>query len=110
MRGTPEKTAPARCKRHPEAAAGWSCDNCQATLCPDCVAVRRSLSAEYLSCELCQGRTLPILVHRSRIPLTERLRDAWRYPFTLTGLVVLIGASALMAACRWLAVETFLLI
>ena len=53
---------------------------------------------------------MPILVHRSRIPLTERLREAWRFPFNLSGMVVLIGTSALLALCRWLAVETFLLV
>jgi len=110
MRGSLEKTAPALCQRHPEAAAGWRCDNCQAALCPDCVTVRRAISTEYLSCGLCQGQTLPILVHRSRVPLTSRLRDVWRYPFTPTGLVVLAGLSAMMAACRWLAAETFLLL
>jgi Tetratricopeptide repeat len=105
-----EKTEPARCKRHPEAAAGWSCDNCQAALCPDCVTVRRALSTEYLSCGLCQGRVLPILVHRSRVPLAAQLREAWRYPFTPSGLMVLAGLSVLLACSRWLAVETFLLV
>jgi hypothetical protein len=101
-------TANARCQRHPEAAAGWSCYFCQASLCPDCVAVRRAQSTEYLACGLCNERAVPILVHRSRIPLTTRLRGFWRYPFSPTGLVVLAGTSFLLAACRWLAVQTFL--
>jgi hypothetical protein len=90
--------------------AGWSCDNCQAALCPDCVEVRRSLSTEYLSCGLCQGRVLPILVHRSRVPLAERLRGIWRYPFTQSGLVVLVGLSFLLMVFRWAAESTFLLL
>jgi hypothetical protein len=103
-------TSTARCQRHPEAAAGWSCDACQASLCPDCVAVRRAMSTEYLACGLCNERAQPILVHRSRLPLAARLRGFWRYPFSPTGLMVLGGASALMMVCRWLAVETFLLV
>jgi Tetratricopeptide repeat len=110
MRGTLEKTAPALCRRHPEALAGWTCDNCQAALCPECVVGRRSLSTEYLSCALCQGRVLPILVHRSRIPLAERLRKAWRYPCTLTGLAVLLGVSLVLTILRWAAESTFLLL
>ena len=105
-----EKTEPARCESHPEAAAGWTCDNCQAALCPDCVTVRRALHAEYLSCGLCQGRVIPILVHRSRTPLAAQLKEAWRYPFTPSGLMVLAGLGVLLAALRWLAIETFLLV
>jgi tetratricopeptide (TPR) repeat protein len=105
-----EKTESARCKRHPEAAAGWTCDNCQSALCPDCATVRRALSTEYLSCGLCQGRVLPILVHRSRTPLVAQFREAWRYPFTASGLTVLAGISILLACLRWLAIETFLLV
>ncbi len=103
-------TSPARCQRHSEAAAGWSCDACQAPLCPDCVTVHRSLATEYLSCGLCNGRALPLLVHRSTTPLSLRLREAWRYPFTLSGLSVIGGLSALLAACRWAAEDTFLLL
>ncbi|HVG62613.1 MAG TPA: tetratricopeptide repeat protein [Hyalangium sp.] len=105
-----ERTEPARCKSHPEAVAGWTCDNCQATLCPDCVTVRRALHAEYLSCGLCQGRVIPILVHRSRVPLAAQLKEAWRYPLTPSGLMVLAGLSVLLAMSRWLAIETFLLV
>jgi hypothetical protein len=105
-----ERTEPARCKSHPEAAAGWTCDNCQAALCPDCVTVRRALHAEYLSCGLCQGRVIPILVHRSRVPLAAQLKEAWRYPFTPSGLMVLAGLSVLLAIFRWAAIETFLLL
>lgn len=110
MSGSLQNTAPAVCQRHPEATAGWVCDNCQAALCPDCVAIRRAISTEYLSCELCQGRVLPILVHRSRIPLAVRLRGVWRYPFTQSGLIVLTSLSAMLALCRWLTAETFLLL
>jgi hypothetical protein len=104
------KTAFTGCQRHPEAAAGWSCDHCDALLCPDCVAIRRAISTEYLSCGLCQGRATPILVHRSWIPFVERLRGVWRYPFTLNGMVVLVPLSAMLVLCRWLAAETFLLV
>lgn len=104
------RTEPARCKTHPEAAAGWTCDNCQAALCPDCVTVRRAMSAEYLSCGLCQGRVIPILVHRSRTPLLAQFKGAWRYPFTPSALMVLAGLSVLLTILRWLAIETFLLV
>lgn len=103
-------TSTACCRRHPEATAGWRCDNCQAPLCPDCVSVGRSMSVEYLSCGLCKGRALPLLVHRSHVPLAARLKEAWRYPFSLSGLTVLVGLGTLLAVLRWLAVETFLLI
>jgi hypothetical protein len=105
-----KNTSTARCQRHSEAAAGWSCDACQASLCPDCVAVRRAMSTEYLACGLCNGRALPILVHRARVPLSQRLRGLWRYPFSQSGLVVLVGTSVLLAVCRWAAQETFLLV
>ena len=110
MRGSSEKAIPAACQRHPTLMAGWACDNCQAPLCPDCVAVRRSLATEYLSCGLCQGRVLTLLVHRSRVPLTERFRGLWRYPFTLSGIVVLIGLGAMLMVLRWAAESTFLLL
>lgn len=105
-----EDSTHTRCKRHPEAAAGWSCDSCQASLCPDCVAVRRAMSTEYHACGLCNGRALPLLVHRASTPLAQRLRGLWRYPFTPTGLMVLGATSALLALLRVTAQETFLLL
>jgi tetratricopeptide (TPR) repeat protein len=105
-----EEIPPSVCQRHPEATAGWKCDNCQAPLCPDCVVVRRAISTEYFACGLCNGRVLPILVHRSRIPLATRLRQVWRYPFSASGMQVLIGLSAFLAFTRKLAEETFLLV
>ena len=110
MRGPLEKSSPTHCRRHAEALAGWSCDSCQAPLCPECVVVRRSLATEYLSCGLCEGRVLPLLVHRSSVPLAKRLQGFWRYPFTPTGLTVLLALSLLLAVLRWAAEATFLLL
>ncbi|ADO71102.1 hypothetical protein [Stigmatella aurantiaca] len=103
-------TSAGPCQRHPKVLAGWSCDNCQALLCPDCVTVRRAISTEYLSCGLCQGRAEPILLHRSSVPLAARLRQAWRYPFSQSGLPFLLALSAILAVLRWAVVETFLLL
>jgi tetratricopeptide (TPR) repeat protein len=103
-------TSPGPCRHHPRAAAGWSCEACQARLCPDCATVRRALSTEYLACGRCQGAIEPILIHRSSVPLAARLRQVWRYPWTQRGLAVLLGLSAVLALLRWAMVETFLLL
>ncbi|SET53409.1 tetratricopeptide repeat protein [Stigmatella erecta] len=103
-------TSPGPCRYHPRAAAGWSCDACQARLCPDCATVRRALSTEYLACGRCQGPIEPILLHRASVPLTVRLRQAWRYPWSPSGLPFLMGLSAVLAVLRWAMVETFLLL
>ncbi|MDC0714965.1 hypothetical protein POL68_41335 [Stigmatella sp. ncwal1] len=103
-------TSPGSCQSHPSAAAGWSCDACQARLCPECVIRRRAISTEYLSCALCQGRAEPILIHRASVPLAVRLRRAWRYPFSPSGIPVLLALSAILAVLRWAMVETFLLL
>lgn len=103
-------TSPGPCRNHPRAAAGWSCEACQARLCPDCATVRRALSTEYLACGRCQGPIEPILLHRSSVPLTVRLRQAWRYPWSSSGLPFVLGLSAVLAVLRWALVETFLLL
>ncbi|MBN1210006.1 MAG: hypothetical protein JXB05_34460 [Myxococcaceae bacterium] len=98
------------CKRHPSAPAGWSCQDCQASLCQDCVCVKRAQSAEYLTCALCGGVAARLMLHRARIPLARRLRSVWRFPFTSTGLPFVLALSTFLALAWWGAQATFLLL
>jgi hypothetical protein len=50
------------------------------------------------------------MLHRARIPLTQRLRSVWRFPFTLDGLPLVLALSLFLALTWWLAQITFLLI
>jgi tetratricopeptide (TPR) repeat protein len=103
-------TSPGPCHDHLRAAAGWFCGACQARLCPDCATVRRAMSTEYLACGRCQGPIEPLLLHRSSVPLTTRLRQSWRYPASSSALPFMLGLSAVLAVLRWAMVETFLLL
>lgn len=101
-----EPSAP--CQRHPEAAAGWKCDGCEASLCPECVATKRAQTAEFFACLLCGGRATHLLVHRRAMPFSRRLLDAWRYPFETHNLLILIALSPVLALFRWLVDQGFL--
>ena len=85
------------CKQHPRAPAGWRCQSCAAALCPDCAVGRRAQTVELVGCGLCGSGASPILAHRRRTPLARRLKDAWRYVFTPSGLQVLVAVGLTLA-------------
>lgn len=85
------------CKQHPRAPAGWRCQSCEAALCPDCAVGRRAQTVELVACSLCGGAASPILTHRRRWPLAERLKGAWRYVFTESGAQVLTAVSLVLS-------------
>ncbi|MCP3141279.1 B-box zinc finger protein [Pyxidicoccus xibeiensis] len=95
-------SSPPRCKKHPEAPAGWRCQDCDSALCPDCAVGRRAQTVELVGCGLCGGGALPLLGHRSRVPLASRLTRAWRYVFTASGLQVLMAVSLSLALLGWM--------
>ncbi|QSQ27883.1 tetratricopeptide repeat protein [Pyxidicoccus parkwayensis] len=85
------------CKQHPRVPAGWRCQSCEAALCPDCAVGRRAQTVELVACTLCGGGASPILTHRSRQSLAWRLKGAWRYVFTLSGLQVVTAVSLVLS-------------
>ncbi|NPC80614.1 tetratricopeptide repeat protein [Pyxidicoccus fallax] len=48
------------------------------------------------------GGASPILAHRRRTPLATRLKRAWRYVFTASGLPVLMAVSLALAFLGWM--------
>lgn len=103
-----ESTPTPRCKQHPEAPAGWLCEDCGAALCPQCTELRRAQTVEYFACGLCGGTAKVLRVHRSATPYTRHLRGLWRYRFSPSGLQTLAGLSAFTALCSWLTQLTWL--
>lgn len=85
------------CEQHPRAPAGWRCQSCNAALCPDCAVGRRAQTVELVACGRCGGATETLLAHRRRVPLAQRLKKAWRYVFTPSGLHVLTAVSLVLA-------------
>ncbi|MCP3097752.1 hypothetical protein LZ198_02550 [Myxococcus sp. K15C18031901] len=101
------QSAPVRCRQHPGELAGWRCQACGAALCPECAEERRVQTVELVACGACGGTTQPLLVHRGVVPLTRRLRGIWRYPFTSSGLQLLVGVSLFLAAVAWMTRVSF---
>ncbi|QDE67712.1 hypothetical protein BHS09_12370 [Myxococcus xanthus] len=91
-----------RCQRHRTAVAGWRCERCNETLCPDCVVGRRAQTVELVACERCGDVAQTLLTSRSRVSVAQRLKGAWRYVFTPSGLQVMVAVSVFLAALRWL--------
>jgi hypothetical protein len=99
------------CTRHPATTAGWHCQSCGASLCLECIQVRRMHTVDLLTCVACQGEAAPILVHRSQsFPLAERLRHAWRFPFSRPNLLYVALLSALLALFGFLTDTSFMLL
>lgn len=90
------------CQKHPRAAAGWRCQGCGAALCPDCAVGRRAQTVELVGCGLCGSGASPLLAHRRRKPLAERLKNAWRYVFTPSGMQVLTAVGLGLAFLSWM--------
>ncbi len=90
------------CRHHRAAHAGWRCAACEAALCPDCVVGRRAQTVELVACARCGDAAEPLLTHRNRVPLSQRLKSAWRYVFSPSGLQVLVAVSIALAALGWL--------
>ncbi|HSP77326.1 MAG TPA: tetratricopeptide repeat protein [Myxococcaceae bacterium] len=89
---------PPRCTRHPSSPAGWHCDACGNALCPECMETRRMQTVDLRSCRACGGQAQPLLVHRARLtPLSTRLHEAWRHPFSTSGLALALPLGALLA-------------
>ncbi|AKQ67550.1 hypothetical protein A176_004462 [Myxococcus hansupus] len=102
-----ESTLPS-CQHHRSAHAGWRCTACEATLCPRCVVGRRAQTVLLVACAHCGDAAEPLLTHRARVPLTQRLRPAWRYVFSASGLQVLAGVSLTLTVLGWLTDMTIL--
>jgi hypothetical protein len=100
-----------RCTRHPATTAGWHCQACGASLCLECIQVRRMHTVDLLNCVACQGEAAPLLVHRSEsFPLAEQLRHAWRFPFSRDNLLYMALLSALLALLGFLTDTSFMLL
>lgn len=70
---------------------------------------RRIQTVELESCGLCGGDAEVLLVHRGVVPLSHRLKKAWRYPFSIASLELLVALGSFLALVAWLAEMTFLL-
>ncbi len=92
----PDAPAPL-CQKHPNAVAGWRCQSCEAALCPDCAVGRRAQSVELVACGRCGGAAQPLLIHRGHVPLATRLKGAWRYVFSPSGLQVVLATSLVLS-------------
>ena len=57
----------ATCAKHPDATAGWSCDSCEATLCPACAASKETPAGSFILCTRCGGKAQPILMARGEL-------------------------------------------
>lgn len=88
------------CAGHPDAAAGWRCEHCEALLCPACVQTRRMGTVEYSVCARCQGTANVLLRHRGHRSLRARLPRALRFPFTGPGLQALVAVTLVLAVLR----------
>jgi hypothetical protein len=92
-------TSVARCRTHPAALAGWTCDACSSSLCPQCVSEEKYGTASVESCSLCGGRAVALSLHRSHRSYASRLVDSVRFmlrPSTLMSIVALGAFCTLM--------------
>ncbi|WP_426750816.1 hypothetical protein [Myxococcus sp. Y35] len=96
------------CRNHRSARAGWRCTACEAPLCPDCVVGRRAQTVELVSCRQCGDVAEPLLTHRRRVPLAQRMKSAWRYVFSTSGLQVLVAVSIPLMVLGWLTEMTII--
>ncbi len=103
--GSRPMAAPApmtQCRTHPASRAGWTCDACGASLCPECVAEERFGSTVVESCSHCGGRALELKVHRSQRPYVSRLGGSVRF-MTRPSTLFSLGALAIFCAVMsWL--------
>ncbi|TQF12436.1 tetratricopeptide repeat protein [Myxococcus llanfairpwllgwyngyllgogerychwyrndrobwllllantysiliogogogochensis] len=102
-------TTAAACQRHPKALAGWRCQSCGAALCPECAVGRRVQTVELVACGPCGGDAQVLGIHRGAVPLSHRLKKAWRYPFSAAGFQLLVALSLFLATVAWFAEMSFLL-
>lgn len=55
-------------------------------------------TVDLLFCRTCRGEAETILLHRSQLrPFAERLREAWRYPFTPYGMAMAVGVGLVLS-------------
>lgn len=86
------------CRNHRHVLAGWSCDDCHAKLCADCVAEKIVDTVSVDVCGTCGERVARIVVHRGDTKsYPDRLREVWRYPFSFGGIVGMSAVGALFA-------------
>ncbi|NVJ25891.1 MULTISPECIES: B-box zinc finger protein [Myxococcus] len=102
-------STPSFCQRHPKALAGWRCNTCGAALCPECAVGRRVQTVELEACGLCGGDARTLSIHRGVVPLSHRLKKAWRYPFSAAGLQLLIALGLFLTVVSWLTEMSFLM-
>ncbi|WP_342380989.1 hypothetical protein NVS55_15040 [Myxococcus stipitatus] len=91
------------CQTHRGALAGWRCLVCQAALCPECAVGQRIQTVELVRCGLCGGDAEVLRIHRGVVPLAHRLKRAWRYPFSLPAVQLVLALGAFLAATGWVA-------
>lgn len=76
------------CELH-QAPAGWRCRECGALLCPDCATLKQVYPSEFPGCTRCSGMADALMRARGdAASFSERLPEAFRWPFTKDGLVV----------------------
>jgi hypothetical protein len=91
-----------QCRTHPASLAGWTCDACDSSLCPECVAEERFVSTVVESCSRCGGRALELKVHRSQRPYVSRLGGSVRFLVKPSTLLSLGALAIFCAVMSWL--------
>ncbi|QSQ16644.1 hypothetical protein [Myxococcus landrumensis] len=91
------------CQTHRSALAGWRCLVCQAALCPECAVGERIQTVELVRCGLCGGDAEVLRIHRGVVPLAHRLKSAWRYPFSLPAVQLVLALGTFLAVMGWVA-------
>lgn len=90
------------CQTHRGALAGWRCLACQASLCPECAEGQRIQTVELFKCGLCGGDAEVLRIHRGVVPLSHRLKSAWRYPFTQAAAQLLLALGTFLGVMSWM--------
>lgn len=86
------------CRHHRQAQAGWSCEQCRAKLCLDCVAEKTIDKLCVEVCATCGERVARLVHHRADIASYEaRVRASWKYPFSLGGVVGMVAIGVIFA-------------
>lgn len=94
--------APPRCAVHGRQPAGWRCQACGATLCPDCTFTHQVGAASLAACGRCRGLAEPLTRRRAdRLGYALRLPAALAFPVAEGGWKVLLASALVFRLFSW---------
>jgi hypothetical protein len=94
-------TSVAKCRTHPAALAGWTCDACGSSLCPQCVSEEKYGTASVESCSRCGGTAVALRLHRSHRSYASRWVDSVRFMLRPSTLMSLLALGAFCTFMGW---------